>query len=264
MEFKTELVQKLIDDASSCTTSGSRPRSTSAPRSRAWSALMNEQKEKVNLAATGEEESRYAQHHAVRSAQQPRRHQEDLRRCSSRGSQTQAGGDDADDHDREPASTTLDDALRRRSPGDALPAGARRLELATCRPRPISRRRSACCGRRVHDAVDPTADGSVVFEMNDVATLLGFPEFVEAVMRAAARARRARRLLAAAATATPSAGDTFIAFSSTFAPFRTLDVVPRRRPGRRRHVPAGRRSGRARSTSTRCRRTARPSSRSAR
>jgi len=31
----------------------------------------------------------------------------------------------------------------------------------------------------VHQAVDPATSGSVVFEMNDVATVLGFPEFVE-------------------------------------------------------------------------------------
>jgi hypothetical protein len=31
----------------------------------------------------------------------------------------------------------------------------------------------------VHAAVDPTADGSVVFEMNEAAVKLGFPEFVE-------------------------------------------------------------------------------------
>jgi len=31
----------------------------------------------------------------------------------------------------------------------------------------------------VHAAVDPTTAGSVVFEMNTVATLLGFPQFIE-------------------------------------------------------------------------------------
>jgi hypothetical protein len=31
----------------------------------------------------------------------------------------------------------------------------------------------------VHQAVDPTTQGSVVFEMNAVAVELGFPEFVE-------------------------------------------------------------------------------------
>jgi hypothetical protein len=31
----------------------------------------------------------------------------------------------------------------------------------------------------VHADVDPTKEGSVVFEMNGIATLLGFPEFVE-------------------------------------------------------------------------------------
>jgi hypothetical protein len=31
----------------------------------------------------------------------------------------------------------------------------------------------------VHIAVDATTDGSVVFEMNEVAAELGFPEFAE-------------------------------------------------------------------------------------
>jgi iron uptake system component EfeO len=31
----------------------------------------------------------------------------------------------------------------------------------------------------VHQAVDPTTTGSVVFEMNMAATMLGFPQFVE-------------------------------------------------------------------------------------
>jgi iron uptake system component EfeO len=31
----------------------------------------------------------------------------------------------------------------------------------------------------VHQDVDPTMSGSVVFEMNQVATMLGFPEFIE-------------------------------------------------------------------------------------
>jgi hypothetical protein len=30
----------------------------------------------------------------------------------------------------------------------------------------------------VHEKVDPTLEGSVVFEMNMVAGMLGFPEFV--------------------------------------------------------------------------------------
>ena len=33
--------------------------------------------------------------------------------------------------------------------------------------------------QKVHDEVDPAREGSIVFEMNDVAILLGFPEFVE-------------------------------------------------------------------------------------
>ena len=73
--------------------------------------------------------------------------------------------------------------------------------------------------QQVHEAVDPTRDGSVVFEMNAVAVLLGFPEFVE-------RMRAAALVLAcvAAACGTDGSGtdpDTFIAFASTFAPFRT-------------------------------------------
>ena len=83
--------------------------------------LMNEQKEKVNLAATGEEESRYAQHHAVRPAQQPRRHAQDLRAVPpwiQHEARRRRGR-------RARSRPQLADARRRSTPantGDALPA----------------------------------------------------------------------------------------------------------------------------------------------
>ena len=136
---------------------------------------MNEQKEKVNLAATGEEESRYAQTTLF-----------DLR--NNLDGTTKIYDFFQPWIDSKEAGPTADTMIQSgftdlttlyaADPGDALPAVPddwssdmpTQADLAT----PFG-----TLWESVHEAVDPTTDGSVVFEMNQVAVMLGFPQFVE-------------------------------------------------------------------------------------
>jgi hypothetical protein len=69
------------------------------------------------------------------------------------------------------------DAVYRADPGDLLPAVP--PTWSSDRPSPADLQTPfGVLWQRVHQAVDAGAAGSIVFEMNDVAVLLGFPEFV--------------------------------------------------------------------------------------
>ena len=145
-------------------------------------ALMNEQQEKVNKAASSEEESRYSQHTMV-----------DLR-DNLDGTKTIYGifqpwiQSHANASDPTQDGPTIDgkieDGFTKLSgiygtiSGDAFPPvpatwsseDPSPTDLAT----PFGQLYSS-----VHEAVDPSTDGSVVFEMNAAATVLGFPTFTE-------------------------------------------------------------------------------------
>jgi len=173
MEFKTKLCQKLIDDAQKLHDEWTPTNIDIGAAFQGLVGLMNEQKEKVNLAATGEEESRYANvtlfdlHNnlagttAIYDIFQP---------------WIQSKGGDQDDN------ITMGfaklSALYDATPGDALPAvpetWSSDMPTATDLATPFG-----MLWQGVHVAVDATADGSVVFEMNEVATELGFPQFTE-------------------------------------------------------------------------------------
>jgi iron uptake system component EfeO len=172
-EFKTKLCAKLIADAQQLHREWTPANIDIGPAFQGLVGLMNEQKEKVNLAATGEEESRYAQLTLF-----------DLRNNLDGTTKIYdlfqpwilAKGGDMDGkiqtgfHDL--------DQLYSVTSGDALPpvpdTWSSDMPTATDLATPFG---TLWAG--VHHAVDPTTQGSVVFEMNAVAVELGFPEFVE-------------------------------------------------------------------------------------
>jgi len=173
--FKTQLAQKLIDDSVSLHDQWQPAAIDIGAAFQGLIGLMNEQKEKVNLAASGEEESRYANLTLF-----------DLRNNLD-GTRTayalfrpwiQA----------HPSGGTIDtmiqdrfgelDALYTGLPGDALPA----VPGDWSADQPTAANLGTPFGmlwQTVRQDVDPTQSGSVVFEMNQVATMLGFPEFIE-------------------------------------------------------------------------------------
>lgn len=173
-DFKTKLVQKLIDDAKSLHDQWQPAAIDLSEAFRGLIGLMNEQKEKVNLAATGEEESRYANVTLF-----------DLRNNLD-GTKTVyelfrpwimfKDGAEQDNmiQARFAALATVYGAVA----GDQLPA----VPADWTNDQPTAANLATPFGmmwKTVHDDVNPTTDGSMVFEMNEVAVLLGFPEFSE-------------------------------------------------------------------------------------
>jgi iron uptake system component EfeO len=173
-EFKTKLCQKLIDDAQQLHDEWTPANIDIGPAFQGLVGLMNEQKEKVNLAATGEEESRYANATLF-----------DLRNNLAGTTKIydlfqpwiESKGGDMDGN-IQTGFKNLDDLYTASGQGDSLPATpdtwSSDMPTSTDLATPFG-----MLWAGVHQAVDPTADGSVVFEMNQVAVELGFPEFVE-------------------------------------------------------------------------------------
>ena len=172
-DFKTKLCQRLVDDAQKLHDEWTPANIDVGAAFQGLVGLMNEQKEKVNLAATGEEESRYANWTLF-----------DLRNnlAGTRAIYTifqpwvqSKGGDE--DARIERGFGTLD-ALYRTSSGDALPPVPETWSSDNPSPSDLGTP-FGMMWAGVHEAVDPTLDGSIVFEMNEAAVKLGFPEFVE-------------------------------------------------------------------------------------
>jgi iron uptake system component EfeO len=173
--FKTQLAQKLIDDAISLHDQWQPAAIDIGATFQGLVGLMNEQKEKVNLAATGEEESRYANLTLF-----------DLRNNLDGTSkayalfrpwiQARPGGADIDAKIQ--AGFTELDQLYAALPGDALPE----VPDGWSSDQPTPTDLATAFGmlwQTVHQDVDPARSGSIVFEMNQVAMMLGFPEFIE-------------------------------------------------------------------------------------
>lgn len=173
-EFKTKLCQKLIDNAQQLRAEWTPANIDIGPAFQGLVGLMNEQKEKVNLAATGEEESRYANATLF-----------DLRNNLAGTTKIydlfqpwilSKGGDK--DASIQAGFEQLDALYAASGEGDALPptpaTWSSDMPTATDLATPFGMLWSS-----VHEAVDPTTHGSIVFEMNAVAVELGFPEFVE-------------------------------------------------------------------------------------
>jgi iron uptake system component EfeO len=173
--FKTQLARKLVDDAISLRDQWKPAAIDIGAAFQGLVGLMNEQKEKVNLAATGEEESRYANLTLF-----------DLRNNLDGTDkayalfrawiQARAGGGEIDAKIQ--AGFTELAQLYAALPGDALPAVPD--DWSADAPTPANLATGfGMLWQTVHQDVDPTRSGSVVFEMNQVATMLGFPEFIE-------------------------------------------------------------------------------------
>ena len=173
--FKTGLCAKLVADAEELSAQWTPADIDEAIAFQGLISLMNEQREKVQKAAGGEEESRYSQ-----------RTMADLR-DNLTGTKvayaffrpwiaTKATGrpyDRPQDRGR----------LRRRSTartpavhGDSIPVPPATWSAESPSPADL-RTPFGQLYTVVHEAVDPTIDGSVVSQMNDAATSLGFPTF---------------------------------------------------------------------------------------
>jgi iron uptake system component EfeO len=172
--FKTVLVQKLIDDAGSLHDQWQPAAIDIGAAYQGLVGLMNEQKEKVNLAATGEEESRYANITLF-----------DLRNNLDGTKQVyelfrawiQSKPEGADSDAMIEAKFTTLSSLYGTTP-DSLPPVPD--DWSADSPTPANLATGfGMLWQTVHESVDPAGDGSVVFEMNRIATLLGFKEFVE-------------------------------------------------------------------------------------
>jgi iron uptake system component EfeO len=184
ISFKTLLVQKLIDDASALHNQWQPAAIDIGAAYQGLVGLMNEQAEKVDLAATGQEESRYADltlfdlHNNLEGT---RKIYELLRDWIHARPEAEA-----------PDATIQSGLAALRALYLSLPGG--RLPPVPddwSSDQPTEANLATPFGmlwKAVHDAVDPGASGSVVFEMNRIAVLLGFPESVEAE-----RPRRPRR-----------------------------------------------------------------------
>jgi len=175
MAFKTQLVQKLIDDASSLHDQWQPAAIDIDAAYQGLVGLMNEQKEKVNLAATGQEESRYA-NITLFDLRNNLDGTQKIYEVFRAWIQSKSGGADPDAmiESRFTALTSLYTS----TPGDALPVAP--ADWSSDQPTPANLATPfGALWQTVHEAVDPSTDGSVVFEMNKIAALLGFPEFVE-------------------------------------------------------------------------------------
>jgi iron uptake system component EfeO len=174
-DFRDELCQKLVDDIDAIVKDWQPAQIDLGTAYQGLVSLMNEQREKVNKAATGEEESRYA-----------RMTMFDLRNNLDGTvkvygvfrpwilSKTGGAALDAD-------IVRGFEALRTtyaKYAGDAIPAPP----ASWSSDKPSSADLATPFGQlftAVRSAVDPTTDGSIVDQMNGVADVLGFPEFKE-------------------------------------------------------------------------------------
>ncbi len=174
MAFKTALCEKLIVDATSLHDQWQPAAIDIGAAYVGLIGLMNEQKEKVNLAATGEEESRYANITLF-----------DLRNNLAGTSKVYAL---FRPWVQSKAAGTSPDAAIQTKFGElqavygTSPDGIPEVPADWSSDSPTPANLATPFGmlwQKVHDAVDPAKDGSVVFAMNTIAGMLGFDEFVE-------------------------------------------------------------------------------------
>jgi iron uptake system component EfeO len=173
--FKTKLVGRLLADIDAITSDwkASKDKIDLGTSFVGLVALMNEQREKVNKAATGEEESRYAQ----MTMFDLRNNLEGTVKAYATFrpwilSKQQGAALDAE---IQKGFTDLG-ALYAKYTGDAVPQPPdswssdmpSEADLGT----PFGQLFTT-----VRSAVDPTRAGSIVYDMNEVADLLGFPEY---------------------------------------------------------------------------------------
>ena len=173
ISFKAVLVQRLIRNATDLRKAWQPNAIKIGSAYVGLVGLMNEQKEKINLAATGEEESRYANITMF-----------DLR-CNLEGTtkayglfrewiHSKATGPNSDSSLRDKFLEL--EALYMKNTSDAIPTAPMDWEPK----QPTDANLATPFGtlwKHVHESVDPHRGGSVVYEMNQIATLLGLPAF---------------------------------------------------------------------------------------
>lgn len=164
--FKTQLVQRLIDDAMRLQSSWMPEDVDIATGYQGMVALMNEQQDKVELAASGAEESRYSN---ITLA--------DLR--NNLTGTTQAYDLFRDWIHSKSSAVSSDQLVQNQfsslrnayasTPGESLPAAPPNWAPSDPTDSDFGK-----LWQQVHASVDPNSQGSVVFEMNRIAELLGF------------------------------------------------------------------------------------------
>jgi iron uptake system component EfeO len=179
--FKNKLCAKLITDAQALLDGWTPTKIDISGAFQGLVGLVNEQQEKVNKAASGEEESRYSQ----RTMADLRSNLDGttkiyevfrdwLRSKPAMGAMPSGVEVDA------AVTEGLGDlgAFYASVPGDAIPQPPATWSAEA----PTAADLQTPFGQlyeKIHTAVDPKTDGSLVVEMNDGATLLGIPVFTE-------------------------------------------------------------------------------------
>jgi iron uptake system component EfeO len=186
--FKTQLVQRLVDDATELAASWRPDDVDIAAAYKGLVDLMEEQQLKVNLAASGEEESRYSNITLLdlRNNLSGTHQVYDLFREWIRSKSSSAESSDQQIVDK--LSNLLD--TYKHLPTDSLPPAPKGWDAKAPSPAALA----TDFGRlwvQVRDSVDPQSDGSVVHEMNHIAALLGFSKFTGIDLPPAVRTRRA-------------------------------------------------------------------------
>jgi iron uptake system component EfeO len=176
--FKAVLVQKLIDDAGSLRAQW-RPAAIDAGVAyQGLVGLMSDQLAKIDRAASGEEESRYANvtlFDLRNNLEGTWNTYELFRDWSSYRSP------DTDFDMLVEARFTALAALYASLPGDALPPAP--AGWSPVHPTPADLATPyGMLWRSVLENIDPDRESSLVFEMNRIAVVLGFPEFVEGTL----------------------------------------------------------------------------------
>lgn len=173
--FKAELCQKLIDDLTSLIKQWEGAELDLGGAFGGLIALMNEQREKVTMAATGEEESRYSQ----RTLADLRANLEGTRSAYALfapwiASKTGGSGLNASIEAGFGALAKAYDAAS----GDAIPEPPATWSAEAPSTSDLATPFGELYGE-VTSSVDPEQEGSVVDSMNEAAKLLGYPQLVE-------------------------------------------------------------------------------------
>jgi len=172
--FKTELVQLVIDDAMALRKQWKPTAIVIGTAYQGLAGLMSEQKEKVELAVTGEEESRYANITLF-----------DLR-CNLEGTRKVYGLFREWIHSKSSgrnSDSALSDkfvqleALYQLTDDDALPEPPEDWRSDAPTPENLATP-FGTLWKSLREQTDPHSSGSVVYEMNQIATLLALPTFV--------------------------------------------------------------------------------------
>jgi iron uptake system component EfeO len=173
--FKTQLVQRLIDDTTALINAWQPADVDISAAYLGLVGLMSEQREKVNLAVTGEEESRYANITLfdLRNNLDGTQRVYELFREWIR---SKSAAESSDQQIRDKFGSLMQAYYTTDS--DSLPKIPD--NWSSDHPTPDNLKTPfGALWQQIRDSVDPSSRGSVVFEMNQVAAALGFPQFVD-------------------------------------------------------------------------------------